>query len=385
VTRVLYLCADPGIPVLGHKGASVHVRALATALASAGASVVLASPRTEPEGEALDEGIELVPVDPVLPKSCRTAAELRRAIARQGAQIREVATRHAVAAIYERYSLFSDGGVRTAAVLGLRHALEVNAPLREEARRFRTLPYPELAAALERDVFAGTDRIFAVSETLGEIVRSEGGAGKVEIVPNAIDPTGFGTPREARGTEFTIGFAGSLKPWHGVEVLLEAFGRAHAVAPELRLEIVGDGPERAAVERAQLPVGAMRYLGHLPHADTVRAMARWDVGAAPYLPMSRFYFSPLKLVEYMAAGVCPVASDNNELRALLDHGQRGVLVEPGSVDELAHAFVELAREPARAVAIAARAQAYALGSLSWLAVAERVLAVLDDGREERVA
>ena len=382
--RLLYVCADPGIPVLGHKGASVHVRALASALAEAGASVVLATPRTEPEGEVLDERIELSAIDPVLPKSCRTAAELLRAVVHQRTQIRELARRHAVDAMYERYSLFSDGGVRAAAVRGVPHALEVNAPLREEARRFRTLPYPETAAELEREVFARTDRIFAVSETLAELVRDDATAGKIEVVPNAVDPAEF-KARPGPGGELTIGFAGSLKPWHGVELLLEAFERALAVAPKLRLEIAGDGPERAAVERARLPAEAFRYLGQLAHADTVHAMARWDVGVAPYLPMIRFYFSPLKLVEYMAAGVCPVASDNPEIRVLLGDGTRGVLFRPGSAGELAQAFVDLAREPERAAAIGARAREYALGSLSWQAVAERVLAVLGTKRSERVA
>jgi glycosyltransferase involved in cell wall biosynthesis len=101
--------------------------------------------------------------------------------------------------------------------------------------------------------------------------------------------------------------------------------------------------------------------------------------------MSRFYFSPLKLVEYMAAGACPVASDNPELRALLDHGRRGVLVPAGSVDGLARTFVELARDPARAAAIGARARAYALDSLSWVAVARRVLPALGAKHRERVA
>ena len=67
--RLLYLSADPGVPILGHKGASVHVRALVCALAAKGVSVVLASPRTAPEGERLDAPVELVPIAPVLPKA----------------------------------------------------------------------------------------------------------------------------------------------------------------------------------------------------------------------------------------------------------------------------------------------------------------------------
>jgi len=52
--RLLYVSADPGVPILGHKGASVHVRELVTALVAKGASVVIASPRIDEEGDTLE-------------------------------------------------------------------------------------------------------------------------------------------------------------------------------------------------------------------------------------------------------------------------------------------------------------------------------------------
>jgi len=58
--RLLFLSCDPGIPILGHKGASVHVRELASALSHIGAKVAIASPRTELAGDVLDAPIQLV-------------------------------------------------------------------------------------------------------------------------------------------------------------------------------------------------------------------------------------------------------------------------------------------------------------------------------------
>jgi glycosyltransferase involved in cell wall biosynthesis len=383
--RLLYLSADPGVPVLGHKGASVHVRALVCALTARGASVVLASPRTAPEGEQLDAPVELVPIAPVLPKAHAGVASLRTAVERQAVEILGVARQHAVDAVYERYSLFSVGGVRAAAELGLPHVLEVNAPLREEALRFRELPHPGLAATLEREVFAGTDRILAVSETLARLLEASGVEGaRIEVVANGVDPDRFQTPREIAEDVFTIGFAGSLKAWHGIDVLVEAFRGALADVPELRLEIIGDGPARKTLDDARLPAGAMMCRGQLTHAETVRAMARWDIGAAPFHALHDFYFSPLKLVEYMAAGVCPVASDLPELRGLLADGRRGVLVEPGNAAALAHAFVDLAHNRERAAALGAHAREYALRSFSWSENAGRALRALGRERIELV-
>jgi glycosyltransferase involved in cell wall biosynthesis len=375
--RVLYLSADPGVPVLGHKGASVHVRALVEALAAAGAEVAVASPRIAFEGEQLEAAAALVQIEPVLPKTYANEALLRGAVDRQAEQIADLASGLAVDAVYERFSLFSDGGVRAAGLLGVPHLLEVNAPLREEALRFRTLPHSRLAEAIERAVLDLTDRVFVVSDTLAELLVAAGVAPtKIECVRNGVDTQAFGALNPVRGGEFTVGFAGSLKPWHGVEVLLEGFGLALAHEPRLRLEVVGAGPLATRVVASRLPAERLVYRGQLTHREAIRAMAGWDVGAAPFPRLEDFYFSPLKVGEYMAAGSCPVASDLPVLRGLLARGERGILVEPGSAEAFAAALVELARNRTRASVLGMRARTYALANLSWSENASRVLETL---------
>lgn len=384
--RVLYLSADPGVPILGHKGASVHVRELVAAMAAAGATVTVVSPRIAADGDALPVPVELASIEPVLPREHANANELLGAVARQRAQIRRIAERLDADALYERFSLFSDGGVQAAHALRIPHVLEVNAPLREEAQRYRTLPHAQLAATIERRVFAATDRVLAVSKTLARLLEEAGVAGdRIEVVPNAIDPAKFPVPQRRSEGPFTIGFVGSLKPWHGVEVLLDAFRRALGSVPSLRLEIVGDGPARALVEHADLPADCFLYRGALPHAEALRLLSRWDVGAAPFLAVPDFYFSPLKLVEYMAAGLCPVASDQPEIRELLGAGERGLLVPAGDARALAQAFVELAGNPERTHAIGRRGREYVLQERSWSRNAERALGALRGRPAELVA
>jgi glycosyltransferase involved in cell wall biosynthesis len=111
-------------------------------------------------------------------------------------------------------------------------------------------------------------------------------------------------------------------------------------------------------------------------------MTRWDVGLAPYLPLPDFYFSPLKVVEYMAAGACPVASDLGQIRPLLGAGDRGVLVEPGNGRALATAIVDLACDPARASALGERAARYVLASRTWSQNARRALRALESRSPE---
>lgn len=382
--RLLYLSSDPGVPVLGHKGASVHLREMVAAFAATGASVVVASPRVRAEGDELGADAELIEITPVKAERCGSVSALRRAIAAQSEQVEEIGRTNGIDAIYERLSLFGTSGVRAARRLGSPHVLEVNAPLCDEARRYRTLPHPEEAMRAERQVCAETRHIFANSEPTAECLAEAGvSRAKVSVVPNGVDARWFpGGPRRSHDL-FTIGFLGSLKPWHGIDVLVDAFTRAHARRSDLRLEIVGAGPEAARLDEAGLPAGAVVDHGALPHRRAIELMSRWDVGVAPFVPLPRFYFSPLKVVEYMAAGVCPVASDLGQIRALLGGGSRGVLVEPGSAAALAEAIVRLAADRRAAAELGGRARAYALDTLTWRRNAEKALAALT--RPEDVA
>jgi glycosyltransferase involved in cell wall biosynthesis len=378
--RLLYLSADPGIPVFGHKGASVHVRELVTALAAEGASVTIASPRIDPEGDRLDARANLVPIAPVVAKAHPSPASLRGAIDEQARRVTSIAARLGSTAIYERYSLHSRAGADAADALNLPYVLEVNAPLRDETQRFRSLAHPEVAAETEARVYARADRIFAVSTLLAALLRGEGvDPERLEVMRNGVTPGRF--PARRARTGFTVGFAGSLKPWHGLDVLTDAVGAAATAVPDLRLEVIGDGPVADVLDRLELPPERFTRYGARPHAETLRVLTSWDVGVAPYVSASpTFYFSPLKVVEYMAAGACPVASDLGEIRSLLGDGERGVLVPPGDRAALRSALVDLATNRPRAAALGARAREYAVRSLSWRQNARRALACLQSSR-----
>ena len=362
--RLLYLSCDPGVPVFGHKGASVHVRELATALSHLDVEVAIASPRTEPGGDTIEAPVALLPLPGVTPKTSRT--ELGAALEEQRAAVLEAAHSFAAEGIYERYSLFGDAGVKAAAMLGIPHVLEVNSPLRAEARRFRTLPHPRLAADIERTVLRATDRILVVSQALRRWLEEEGiEHERIEVVPNAVSPTQIRRRRARDDDGFVLGFCGSLKAWHGIEVLLEACAIAFAQEPTLRLEVVGSGPLDHLLDSPNLPADRVRAFGALPHSRALERLRCWDAGVAPYLRLEDFYFSPLKVVEYMAVGLCPVASNLGDLPVLLDHGGRGLLVPPDDATRLASAFLELAHDREHAAELGRRARAYVLDAHTW--------------------
>jgi glycosyltransferase involved in cell wall biosynthesis len=161
-----------------------------------------------------------------------------------------------------------------------------------------------------------------------------------------------------------------MKPWHGIETLVDAVVRV----PDIHLEVAGHGPLDALLDR--LPVERVTRLGVLPHAQVVDRMSGWDVGLAPYAPVEGFWFSPIKVLEYMAAGACPVASDLGDAAELLGEGRRGVLVPAGDPAALAGALAGLAADRARAWLLGARARDWVAAHRSWSANAGRALAAL---------
>jgi glycosyltransferase involved in cell wall biosynthesis len=385
--RLLYLTADPGVPVLGGKGASVHVRAMAGAFAGLGHEVILASPRVEPGGEKLPDAVRCVEIPAVRPRSLGEEAEVLLGMTRQAEAVLRLAREERVEAIYERYSLTSCAGARTAQALGVPLLVEVNAPLREEERRFRRLAHERVALAAEGETFAAATLIVAVSGWLGDWLRSLGIAPeRIAVIPNPPPPGRFGV-RAALPERDTVtaGFSGSLKPWHGVETLVDGFLRAVDAGARMRLEIVGDGPAAATLDAAIGGSERIRRLGHLPHRDVLARLGTWDIGVAPYTSIDGFYFSPLKLTEYMAAGVCPVVSAVGPLPELVDRGRAGVVVTPDDPGALADALLALDADRRRLRRLGARAQAVSRALPTWRQIAERLTGVVAQAAAADVA
>jgi glycosyltransferase involved in cell wall biosynthesis len=142
----------------------------------------------------------------------------------------------------------------------------------------------------------------------------------------------------ARGAdEFVLGFVGSLKPWHGIDILLEAFLQLSYISSNYRLLLVGDGPLRPEVEsfcRSHNISPLVTIAGSVDAARVPEYLARIDVGLAPYPPLPSFYFSPLKIWEYAAAGVPIVASASGDLPRLFPHRVAALLHPPGSVGKI---------------------------------------------------
>jgi len=259
--------------------------------------------------------------------------------------------------------------------------LEVNAPLIEEQAVHRGLRDTRGAARVTARVFRAAAALVAVSaEVATWLERYPSVRGRVHVLPNGVDPARFRpdvppAAPAAPGT-FTVGFVGSMKPWHGLRELIEAFARLHDRDAATRLLLVGGGPEEAAV-RTDLAARGLAVASHLSGAvapsDVPGLVTSMDVGVAPYPESTRFYFSPLKVYEYMAAGRAVVVSRVGQLASLIQHEITGLLCPPGDPAALAAALERLQREPELRTRLGQAARASVLQSHRWEALADRVL------------
>lgn len=344
--RVAHVNPDPGIAPGRPKGAAVHVEAIRQALRELGADVL-----------AVDAGRDL---------------EVRE-------RLDAAHSASPVALVYQRYALERFEAFEFARAHDLPFVLEVNAPLAEEARRWRGMS-SDLDLAREYRMFAGATAVIAVSTEVARWAVERGADRTRTLVrANAVDARRF-RPRngddELRrelvpGGAFVVGFHGRLRPWHRFDLLVLALERLVAEDLPVHLLAIGEGPFREEIE-GHLPSARATIVPWVPHDQAARYVACFDALALSYSAEDGTYFSPLKLLEGMACGAVPVVPALGDLTQVVVHEESGLVYPPGDPIALAAALERLMREPdlCRRLARAARATAE---PRSWQRIAREVL------------
>jgi len=291
------------------------------------------------------------------------------------------------ALVYERYALFNVAGRLAAGLLRVPFVLEVNAPLSLEMQREGQLVFRRLAQRLEDWLFAHTTRTLVVSGAMGDILAERGvPRERLMVMPNGVDRAAFHPGVDGIGQRhtlgladrFVVGFVGWVRPWHGVDRLLEAAARLRDTIPELTVLIVGGGPAIPALQRQALALGLaerVRFTGPVAQARVPGYLAAMDVAVQPDVTE---YASPIKLFEYLAMGKAVVAPNRANIAEVVSHGREALLFEPGDADELAGRLRALWADPGRRRAMAERAAALvAERGFTWEANAARVAALVD--------
>jgi PEP-CTERM/exosortase A-associated glycosyltransferase len=212
-----------------------------------------------------------------------------------------------------------------------------------------------LTRGLETYVLRRADAVTTICEGLrGEIIDRGIPADKVTVIPNAVDAKRFSMNGRADPElqanlglqgKMVLGFIGSFYAYEGLPLLLEAMPGVLEEMPEVRLLLVGGGPQEDRLRERVDALGlneVVIFTGRVPH-DTVQAYYNLvDVFVYPRLPMRLTdLVTPLKPLEAMAQGRLVLASDVGGHRELIAPGVNGELFTAGDVPDLTAAIKDL--------------------------------------------
>ena len=203
-------------------------------------------------------------------------------------------------------------------------------------------------------------------------------AAKITVIPNAVDVGAFAFGRSADPAlraelgldgATVVGFAGSFYAYEGLDLLLEAAATLLPARPELRLLLVGGGPQEAALRQQAQRLGIaerVRFTGRVPHDQVQRYYELIDVLAYPRRSMRLTEIvTPLKPLEAMAQGRMLVASDVGGHRELIRDGETGWLFAAGDAAALARAIDQVLAQRGRWPAVAAAGRRFVESERTW--------------------
>lgn len=230
-------------------------------------------------------------------------------------------------------------------------------------------------------VWRGADGYVTITDGLRrELERRFGPRPRIAMIPDGVrlaPAPGIQSPTSER--PFTIGYAGHLYPWKGVDLIVEAV----AAMPDARALIVGGHDKEPDLARVKAfateldCVNRITFTGLIPPSDVPARLRETDVLVLPNprSVISDAHTSPLKLFEYMAAGRPIVASDLPSIGEVLRDGVNAVMVEPGNPQALVAGIRKLQDDPALGRRLAAQA-AEDVQDYTWARRAERLEALL---------
>jgi glycosyltransferase involved in cell wall biosynthesis len=383
--KLLYVATDQIVP--GSTGGSVHVEEVAGGLARRGHEVHVVARKSESGREP--EGFQLHRPRPLLThRWFRWSAQK---------PIGDLMDRLGVDVVLERYHNFAGEGVRAAHRRGVPSVLEVNSPVVDHPGSVKALldamllwrPMRRLRDEQCRKATALITPLPGVvsSNVPREKVHQIHWGANVERFQPGLTPRGHAEavpiPLDAR----VVVFSGSFRHWHGADVLVRAGARVLESRDGAKafFLFLGSGPgwSRVRQEVERLGVESRFHLaGAIPYHEMPHYLARGHIGVAPYQPSRHgqlqlgFYWSPLKIFEYMASGLPTITLDIDPLREIVRQGKEGLLFEEKDEEALARAITELVASPERAREMGASARERIVAHYSWQVHCEKLEQVL---------
>lgn len=387
--KILYVAS--GIPVPGTLGGSIHTLEVARGLAQRGHTVdIVACSRSHawdiaslvrPVSSRFGD-VRLHHIDIPKTLSLLAAPVVMRLVRAVEPDI-----------VMERYYNFAGAGMLAARRFGIPSILEVNALIIDPPAVLKRRLDDMLGGPMRRWATAQCRMANRIVTPLHTTVPPDIPRAHIVELPWGADVERFAVDRSSIDTAQTqpvVVFLGSFRAWHGALAIVHAGGALAEQGRACHFLFIGDGPQRAAAERlAARWRERFTFTGAVPHDDVPALLARASIAVAPFdtaahpaLRAAGFFWSPLKVFEYMAAALPVITIDVPPLNQIVRHGVEGLLYPEGDTDALAAAIAYLLDHPDEARAMGARGRERVVAHFSWARHCEeleRVMREIADG------
>ncbi|SIO68139.1 Glycosyltransferase involved in cell wall bisynthesis [Burkholderia sp. GAS332] len=238
-------------------------------------------------------------------------------------------------------------------------------PLYEEREGFKQ------GLQLEGLVAQHADRLFVISEQLGRFARDRWGIAeeRVFLLPNCVEPVRFSSLPAQDVEPNTIGYAGSLMAYEGLDTLIDAVALLRTRGEPLKVYLAGDGEARPALEaqvKRQGLSGQIRFFGRMSPAKAHEMIGQCALVCLPRKPFQVCEIvPPIKLVEAMAMGKPVIVPDLPVFYDEMGANPAGWFFKAGDAADLARVIDSALADRTALTAFGERAKEYATTQRNW--------------------
>jgi glycosyltransferase involved in cell wall biosynthesis len=365
--KIIYLSPHPNISMHDVSGPGVHIREVMRGFEQHGHEVIWASPnkRLAKQAAISENGFSVFIkkiIKAVLPKliwESLSDLQLMRIDRKFDSELQKMIDIHKPDFIYERSYYMMGCGYRTANKNGLTYLVEINSPytLEKPLMSYKSL-FASLAERNERKQLASMNQGFVVSSSLRDyfIHKYPFSSGKITLTPNAVrkvhtEPVAVEVKLSARKellidpSDIVITFVGSIFPYHGVDILINAF---HDIRSELdvktKLLVIGDGEILSNLKALANKLGITNHVIFTGNVSREKVREYLSASDIAIQAKCTWYNSPIKLFEYGARRLAIIAPNYPGVKDVMTDGVDGLLVDSNK-HSLAQAIRVLIEQP----------------------------------------
>ncbi|MEM8939341.1 MAG: glycosyltransferase family 4 protein [Bacteroidota bacterium] len=282
--------------------------------------------------------------------------------------------------IWEHHDIFPGLGRKIADQFGVPLITYVHAPQVWEASKWgvkRPIWGQWIEKRFEAESLRRTDLVACVSEEVAQKLKAMGiQEKKILVSPMAVDQDRFLSIERDDSLisamnlkdKFVVGWTGSFRRFHGVDILVRAFKRLFDINQKVALLLVGDGHGKQEIKELVRSLGISEtvvFAGRKNFSEIPKYVALFDAAVVSANSKEGFHYSPLKLREYMCGGVPSLAPDAGEIPYVFKHKENIFMYKTGDVDDLFFKLNEVLHDAKLRNSVGENGQGFILNNGTW--------------------